>query len=197
MERREARKRKIAMSAEERLAKITGLYKKSEEEKETTKIQFSSEDSDPRVQEIESNYEKVEYIAKEESISKEISKEFSQEISKEFSQEIIPLRSKKIYFSNEFSTRLFAIFILAFYYSLKENSENVEVISTIFISIQVLGSVQEFYSNQKFIYNDYLKMVGLGNDQIDLILRIYQGICGDIYMFIFVLGLGQYLRGVI
>ena len=64
-DKREARKRKIAMSAEERLAKITGLYKSTQDEK--PKIQFASDNSDPRVEEIETCFEPVAKINPETS----------------------------------------------------------------------------------------------------------------------------------
>lgn len=184
-DKREARKRKIAMSAEERLAKITGLYKASEE-KEKPKIQFASETVDPRVQEIETNHVKVEYSSTE-------------DIAKEKSIEEIPVqvqeKEKTLKFSNVFSLRLFASFILGLI-AVFQGADRLEFIGTIFTAFQVLGSIQELYSTQKYVYNEYLAMVGLGNDKIDLLIRIYDGICNDIYMFVFTYGMGLYFREV-
>lgn len=171
------------MSAEERLAKITGLYKASSEEevKEKPKIQFASETVDPRVAEIKDKYVPVEFSCKE--TKTETVKEPVIEVD---------LVEKSLTFSNEFSLRLLMSFILGIFAAFQP-SDNLEFIGTIFTSFQVLGSIQELYSSKKYMYNEYLKMVGLGNDRLDLLIRIYDAICSDIYMFIFTYGLTMYL----
>ena len=188
-DKREARKRKIAMSAEERLAKITGLYKSTEDEK--PKIQFASENSDPRVEEIETCFEPVAKIIPETSSLGEafpLNPMEHSEYSESMEESTIKLSEFRI--SNEFSLRLLATFLLGIYSVYIANSnQDLKFIGNMFTAFQVLGSIQEFYSHQKYIYNDYLKMVGLGNQKIDLLIRIYDGICNDLYMFVFTFGI--------
>lgn len=178
MDKREARKRRIQLSAEERLAKITGLYKaSSEQDLPEKKIVFASETVDPRIDEIKNLHVPVEFSSKNEK-------------EKTVEEPLQDLQDQDGFIlKNEFSVRHVISFILGIITAL----DYIDNGGSIFTALQVVGSIQEFYSSQKFMYNEYLKMVGLGHDRLDLLIRIYDGICNDIYMFIFAYGLAFYI----
>ena len=176
MDKREARKRRIQLSAEERLAKITGLYKaSSKEDVKEREIVFASETEDPILKEIKDKHVPVEF-----SLKKDLENE----------EEPVEIDEKSLRLNNEFSIRLLVSFILGIF---AQYIDNLEFIGSVFTTLQVLGSIQELYSSQKYVYNEYLKMVGLGHDRLDLLVRIYDGISNDIYMFIFAYGLAIYI----